>query len=130
MKAREGQQCEEAYETAKDSLQPLVNLAIVQEVIMTKTKKWMLLGALVVSLFLVRTALAQTPSIDWWVISSGGGSGTASGTSLDGTIGQWVVGSGTSGTTQLGSGFWGGGGAEVAVGESQIFLPIILRQYP
>jgi hypothetical protein len=94
---------------------------------MTKTRKWMILGTLLVSLFLVRTALAQAPRIDWWVISGGGGRGTAGGTSLDGTIGQWAVGSGTSGTTQLGSGFWGGGSAEGPV--EKIFLPIILRQY-
>jgi hypothetical protein len=95
------------------------------------TKKWMLLGALFVSLLLVGTALAQgTPSVDWWVISGGGGSGAVGGTSLDGTMGQWVVGSGTSGTTQLGSGFWGGGSAAGAPDQYQIFLPVILRQYP
>jgi hypothetical protein len=99
---------------------------------MTMTKIWMMLGALFVSLLMVGTALAQAPSIDWWVISSGGGSGTADGTSLDGTVGQWVIGSGTSGTTQLGSGFWGGGGAEgpPEAPANQIFLPVILRQHP
>jgi hypothetical protein len=90
------------------------------------TKKWTILGVLLASLLLVGTALAQG-SIDWWVIGGGGGSGTAGGTSLDGTIGQWAVGSGTSGTTQLGSGFWGGGSAEGPSGA--VFLPVILRQY-
>ena len=90
------------------------------------TKKWAILSVLLVSLLLVSTALAQD-GIDWWVIGGGGGSGTAGSTSLDGTIGQWAVGSGTSGTTQLGSGFWGGGGAEGPSGG--VFLPVILRQY-
>ncbi len=94
---------------------------------MTKIRKWMILGVLVASLLLVGTALAQTPRIDVWVIGGGGGSGTAGGISLDGTIGQWAVGGGTSGTTQVGSGFWGGGSAE-GPGE-RIFLPVILRQY-
>jgi len=71
---------------------------------------------------LVGTALAQG-SIDWWVIGGGGGSDSADSTSLDGTIGQWVVGSDTSGTTQLEHGFWGGG-----VGEYEIFLPAVLRE--
>ena len=97
---------------------------------MTKTKKWMLLGALVVSLLLVRTALAQAPSISWWVIGGGGGSNTVGNISLDGTVGQWAVGSGTSGSTHLGSGFWGGGSAAGAPDQYPIFLPVILRQYP
>jgi hypothetical protein len=97
---------------------------------MIKIKKWMILGALFVSLLMVGMTLAPAPRIDWWVIGGGGGSGTAGGTSLDGTIGQWAVGSGTSGTTQLGSGFWGGGSAAGPVDESQIFLPLILRQSP
>jgi hypothetical protein len=95
--------------------------------VLLTTKKWMILGVLLVSLLFAGTALAQG-SIDWWVIGGGGGSGTAGDTSLDGTIGQWAVGGGTSGATQLGSGFWGGGGAEGPVGG--IFLPVLLRQYP
>ena len=95
---------------------------------MKKIRKWMILGVLAVSLLLVSTALAQAPRIDWWVISGGGGSGTAGGISLDGTIGQWAVGSGTSGTTHVGSGFWGGGSAAGPVDGGQIFLPFILRQ--
>jgi hypothetical protein len=128
IKTKEGQQCEEAYETVKDSLQPLVNLTTVQEMTMTKIRKLMIFGVLVVSLLLVSNVLAQAPRIDWWVISGGGGSGTAGGISLDGTIGQWAVGGGTSSTTQVGSGFWGGGSAAGPVDEGQIFLPFILRQ--
>ncbi|MBE9508276.1 MAG: hypothetical protein IMY86_09530 [Chloroflexi bacterium] len=95
-------------------------------------KKWMIPGTLVVSLLLVGMALAapNAHSIDWWVIGGGGGSGTAGTISLDGTIGQWAVGSGTSGATQLWSGFWGGGGAAGEVDLYQVFLPLILRQHP
>ena len=94
-------------------------------------KKWMILGTLVVSLLLAETALAapNAHSIVRWVIGGGGGSGAAGTISLSGTIGQWAGSSGTSGATQLGSGFWGGGGA---AGEDlyQFFLPLILCQHP
>lgn len=95
------------------------------------TKKWMILGALLVGLFLAGVALLAngTPSISWWVIGGGGGSDTVGSISLDGTIGQWVVGSSTSGTRQLGSGFCGGGGAARASGQYPIFSPVLLRQY-
>lgn len=92
-------------------------------------KRWMIFGALIISLLLVSTALAQgTPSIDWWVIGGGGGSVTVSSTSLGGTIGQGMVGVDSSAPYQLCSGFWGCGG--VGTGdEYEIYLPIILRQY-
>ena len=92
-------------------------------------KKWMILSALVVSLFLVGIALAapNAASINWWVISGGGASETAGNTSLDGTLGQWAVGSDTAGTTQLGSGFWGGCSPTGEVDQHNIFLPLVLR---
>lgn len=93
-------------------------------------KRWMIPGMLTASVLLVGLALAAPTAtdIEWWVISGGGGSHTVGNISLSATIGQWSVGSGTSGSTQLGSGFWGGGGAE---GPPQpIFLPLILRQVP
>jgi hypothetical protein len=91
-------------------------------------RKLMILGALSVGLFLLAgTALAQgNPTIDWWVIGGGGGSASNGGTSLDGTIGQPVVGSNTSGSTQLDSGFWGG--AVGGLDEYKVYLPLILRQ--
>lgn len=89
-------------------------------------KKWIVLGALVLSLLFASAALANgSPSIDWWVIGGGGGSTTVGSMS---TIGQWVVGSDKSGNIQLGPGFWGGGWDET---ESYvIFLPLVLRNQP
>ena len=84
-----------------------------------------MLGALVIaSLFFTGVALAQGhTSIDWWVTGSGGGSTTASGISLDATVGQWVVGTGSNGGLDLVSGFWDG------VGEGHsVFMPLVLRQ--
>ena len=89
------------------------------------TKKWIVLGVLAVSLLLSSVAVANGAlSVNWWVIGGGGGSATVGNTSLSGVIGQWMVGSHTVGTTQLGSGFWGGG----AIGESKVFLPLAIRE--
>jgi hypothetical protein len=86
--------------------------------------KWMILGALVLSLLFASVALAVGPhSIPWWVIGGGGGSTTVGSTTLDSTVGQWVVGSDESGDLQLGPGFWGGGWDETY----RVFLPLILR---
>ena len=94
-------------------------------------KKWVILGTLIVSLFLVGTALArpQAHTINWWVIGGGGGSGTAGDTALDGTVGQWAVSSGTEGNRHLASGFWGGGDA-AGPADEEVFLPLALRQHP
>jgi hypothetical protein len=85
----------------------------------------MILGALALSLLFASAALAVgSHSISRWVIGSGGGSMTAGNTSLDSTVGQWVVG----GSVQLGSGFWGGGRDE---SESYVtYLPVALRDFP
>jgi hypothetical protein len=94
-------------------------------------RKWMISGALVASLLLAGIVVAapSSPSIDRWVMGSGGGSGTAGSTALNSTIGQWMVGSGTSGSTQLGSGFWGGG--EMVYPPSHVtYLPLVLRGAP
>jgi hypothetical protein len=94
-------------------------------------RKWMILAALLASLALTAIVVAapSSHSVDWWVIGGGGGSGTAGDTTLDGTIGQWMVGSSTSGSTQLGSGFWGGG--ELVYPPSHvIYLPLVLRNAP
>ena len=90
-----------------------------------KRTTWMLVGALIASLLVAGVALAAAsdPAIDWWVVGAGGGSESASGSSLGGTAGQWVVGSDTVDTTQLDSGFWGG-----VVGGHTVFVPLVLRQ--
>jgi hypothetical protein len=90
-------------------------------------KRWIILGALALSLLIASVALAVgTPSITWWVIGGGGESTTIGTTSLDSTMGQWVVGSDKSEGLQLGPGFWGGGWDEVY----RVFLPVALRGSP
>lgn len=86
---------------------------------------WIVGGLVIASLLMTGVALAATsgPTIDWWVIGGGGGSETANGTSLGGTVGQWMAGSDTIDTTQLDSGFW-----VWVVGGQRVFLPLVLRQ--
>ena len=90
-------------------------------------RKWMIAGMLIVCLLLVGMASAAPNgySIAWWVMGSGSGSGAVGSTSLDSTIGQWVVGGGTSGTTQLGSGFWGGVEAASEADQHQVYIPVM-----
>jgi hypothetical protein len=88
-------------------------------------RKWAIPIALVAVLLLSGVVLAAgTPTVDWWVIGSGGGSASVNGVSLDGTIGQWAVGTSSSGPYELCSGFWGCG-----EGTERIFLPLTLRGY-
>ncbi len=91
-------------------------------------KKWIIAATLIVSLLFVRMAMAapNAHSIAWWIIGGGGGSTTVGNTSLDSTLGQWVVGSDESDDLQLGPGFWGGGWDENHV----IYLPVVLRNLP
>jgi hypothetical protein len=94
-------------------------------------RKGTILGVLVASVLLAGMAVAapNSHSIDWWVMAGGGGSGPSGSTFLNGTIGQWLVGSGTSGGSQLGSGFWGGG--ELAYSQGYLlYLPLLLRGTP
>jgi hypothetical protein len=82
---------------------------------------------LVTFLLLAGTVLASNgPEIPRYVIGSGGGHVEAGNSTLDGTIGQAVVGVVSHAPYELCSGFWCRG----AVVEYKIYLPIILRNYP
>ncbi|MCD6162943.1 MAG: hypothetical protein J7K40_11090 [candidate division Zixibacteria bacterium] len=56
-------------------------------------------------------AIAQTYQIDWYVIGSGGGSSSSESYSVDGTIGQPIVGQTSSENYIVEAGFWVGSGA-------------------
>jgi hypothetical protein len=75
------------------------------------------------SLLLTAGALANGgPSIGWSVIGGGGGHAEAGSYAIDGTIGQSVVGTVSTGNYDLCSGFWCGG-----VVEYKIYLPLVLK---
>ncbi|RCK74669.1 MAG: hypothetical protein ANABAC_1386 [Anaerolineae bacterium] len=79
---------------------------------------------LALALFLVvGAALAQgTSFIPWAVLGGGGGQAEGGGISLDGTLAQPFVGTGSQGNLHLCGGFWCG-----EAGQSKIYLPLILR---
>jgi hypothetical protein len=88
-------------------------------------KRWMILSVLVVSLLLTGVAVAANGhSIDWWTIGGGGGSDATGGTTLDGTVGQAVVGTDSNGAHELCAGFWCGTQAAY-----RIYLPMVLRDF-
>ena len=93
-------------------------------------KKWTTPVVLLVSLFLISIVMAapNASSIDWWVIGSGGGSDATGSISLSATIGQWMAGSDTSGSTQLCSGFWCGTGEQPEW--FRVYMPLTLRNSP
>lgn len=79
----------------------------------------LLLSALIV----VGVARAEgTPTVDWCVISGGGGHMEAAPYSLDTTIGQPVVGAAADTSVEICSGFWCGVGAVHTV-----YLPLVIK---
>jgi hypothetical protein len=67
---------------------------------------------LVLIILLIATAIfAQTYQIDWYVIGSGGGHSESGAYSIDGTIGQPIVGVSSSANYRIEAGFWVGAGA-------------------
>lgn len=78
-------------------------------------------------LLLTTTALSASnaPSaleMQRYVIASGGGHSETGGLTLDGTVGQAVVGTTTQGTFDLCSGFWCG------TGTYRSYLPLVLHE--
>jgi len=76
-------------------------------------------------LVLVSASLAAgTPSVEWAGVASGGGRDEVGDYTLNGTIGQAVVGLTTNVPYDLCVGLWCGGG-----GRAHIYLPLVLREY-
>lgn len=74
-------------------------------------------------LLLAGAVLANgTPSIDWAVVGAGGRHVESAPFTLDGTLGQPVVGTAMDTGSELCSGFWCGVGAAYS-----IYLPLVLR---
>lgn len=90
-------------------------------------KRATLFAALIASLLLTGLVVArtnQTPSVEWDVVSGSGVHLEQGNVRLMNTLGQPVVGSDSSGTTVLCSGYWC---RPTEVG-FDIFLPVVLRQ--
>ena len=87
----------------------------------------MLLAVLALLLVLGGLALAGGggPSLDWYVIGSGGGPVASGQTHLDATVGQPVAGTTSGDGYTLCSGYWCG-----AVGTYYIYLPLVIKGAP
>ena len=76
-------------------------------------------------LVLVSVSLAAgTPSVEWAGVASGGGRDEVGDYTLNGTIGQAVVGLTINAPYDLCVGLWCGGG-----GRAHIYLPLVLREH-
>ena len=86
-------------------------------------------AALLIVVLSLNFALATAATtIDWWTVGSGGGGSSAGGISLNGTIGQPLVGNNTAGNIEACSGFWECGGAlALAPSPPSLYLPVVLK---
>jgi hypothetical protein len=90
-----------------------------------KTKTWGLLTTLLVvfiSLVMTPVLAAGDSEISWYVIGGGGGPAESSVYTLNGTIGQSLVGISSDSDRELCSGFWC-----LSLQWVKVYLPIIFR---
>jgi len=89
-------------------------------------KKMKILGLSLLVLLLVlvigvsSATLGVTYDIDWWVFSGGGEPSSAGNLTLDGSLGQSVIGNSSSADYELDAGYW-------LRGVYKIFLPLVMR---
>ena len=96
-----------------------------------------MLGILLVAITVHAADGAPPPSITyaikWWVMGGGGGMTSSASYKLNGTVGQGMVGAGTSGSYSLRTGFWAGFPGEIAgptptlPGPYRLRLPTIIK---
>ncbi len=90
---------------------------------MNKRILMIVVGLLLGSLLLTTATLAGgSHTLSWSVLGGGGGSVGSGGITLDGTIGQPVVGQVGAPSYALCAGFWCG-----VAGEYRVYLPVVLR---
>ena len=88
-----------------------------------KTKILILLQVLIISLVVVGLALANgSVDLPRWVLGSGGSDSSAGNVTLQGTLGQPIVGDKSGGNITLEQGFWHG-----SSNLQDIYLPLILK---
>ncbi len=92
-----------------------------------KSKKiisWTAAYILTTLMFSVILSAPGSETIDWWVLSSGGGQISSGNISLETTIGQAAAGDVSSGGTSLYAGFIYG------INGSTIYLPVVMKSNP
>jgi hypothetical protein len=100
---------------------------------MKKRLSFLLLVVLLGALILVTTVQAMSSSnyaLDWFTpfSSSGGREISSTHYSLNLTVGQSVIGEGSSSSYRAGLGFWGGGIIETIRDWFDLYLPLTLRE--
>ena len=91
---------------------------------MNKRSRVVLGLAILCSLVLVRAAVAESiTTIDWWVISGGGGESNGSPVTLNDTFGQPVIGTSSNGNISLHAGYW-----QTALGPTAVDLVFYIAQ--
>ena len=60
-------------------------------------------------------------AVDWWVVSGGGAPSSGDSITMNGTLGQPVVGLSSGGDFSLSAGYWEAGG------EYLVYLPVVMR---
>jgi len=93
-----------------------------------KTK--ILILALVLALLLVLMSFIAVLAIDgtvvdWWAMASGGAPSSGDSITMNGTLGQPLVGLSTGGDVVLSAGYWVAGA--VASAEYLVYLPVVMR---
>jgi hypothetical protein len=86
----------------------------------------LLLLSAAVGLMSEAMAVPAATTVEQWVVAAGGGHAEGAPYSLDGTVGQAVVGSSSQTSYGLCSGFWCG--VRGYLGES-VFLPVVVRNH-
>ena len=92
--------------------------------------KWMVFLGLLAMLLLAVAVHADAPgfSIDWYVVSGGGGRSTGGAFTLDGSVLQ-PAGIASGGNYQLQSGFWYGTVGVTVPPSRWLYLPVLLRNF-
>ena len=88
-----------------------------------KRRNWMALIALVLLILMAASVALAAPgvAIDWWVMAGGGATAEGGGVTMNGTLGQPVIGVSEGEGVRLSAGYWAMPPTMV------VYLPVVLR---
>jgi hypothetical protein len=88
-----------------------------------KKQYWIALavGLILVLMSAIVVLAIDGTALDWWVVAGGGSPSSADSITMNGTLGQPVVGQSSGGDVSLETGYWGAGA------EYLIYLPLVTR---
>jgi hypothetical protein len=83
------------------------------------------LALLLATAMILAQARSAGYDLAWWTVDGGGGTSSGDGYTLSGTIGQPDAGVWQGNSYTLAGGFWGGAAAQY-----NVYLPLVLRDWP